>query len=43
MKKIFYGWYMVSAGCAMQFVQSTLLLQSCGAYFAVLRDDRGWS
>jgi sugar phosphate permease len=34
---------MVGAGCAMQFVQSTLLLQSFGAYFAVLRDDRGWS
>ncbi len=43
MKRIFYGWYMVGAGCAMQFVQSTLFLQSFGAYFAVLRDDRGWS
>ena len=43
MKRIFYGWYMVGAGCALQFVQSTLLLQSFGAYFAVLRDDRGWS
>jgi sugar phosphate permease len=43
MKRIFYGWWMVGAGCAMQFVQSTLLLQSFGAYFAVLRDDRGWS
>ena len=43
MKRIFHGWYMVGAGCAMQFVQSTLLLQSFGAYFAVLRDDRGWS
>jgi len=43
MKRIFYGWYMVGAGCAMQFVQSTLFLQSFGTYFAVLRDDRGWS
>jgi sugar phosphate permease len=43
MKRIFYGWYMVGASCAMQFIQSTLLLQSFGAYFAVLRDDRGWS
>jgi sugar phosphate permease len=43
MKRIFYGWYMVGASCAMMFVQSTLLLQSFGAYFAVLRDDRGWS
>jgi len=43
MKRLFYGWYMVGAGCAMQFVQSTLFLQSFGAYFAVLLDDRGWS
>ena len=43
MKRIFYGWYMVGACSAMQFVQSTLLLQSFGAYFAVLLDDRGWS
>jgi len=43
MKRLFYGWYMVAASSAMQFVQGTLLLQSFGAYFAVLRDDRGWS
>jgi sugar phosphate permease len=43
MSKRFYGWYMVGAAGAMQFVQGTLLLQSFGAYFAVLRDDRGWS
>jgi len=43
MKRLFYGWYMVGASSALQFVQGTLLLQSFGAYFAVLRDDRGWS
>ncbi len=43
MKRLFHGWYMVGAGSLMQFVQGTLLLQSFGAYFAVLRDDRGWS
>ena len=43
MRKLFYGWTMVGAAGAMQFVQGTLLLQSFGAYFAVLRDDRGWS
>jgi MFS family permease len=43
MKRVFHGWWMVAAGCAMQFVQSCLLLQSFGAYVAVLRDDRGWS
>ena len=43
MKRVFYGWWMVGAGSVMQFVQGTLLLQSFGAYFAVLRDDMGWS
>jgi len=43
MKKIFHGWWMVGASSGMQFVQGTLLLQSFGAYFAVLRDDMGWS
>lgn len=43
MKRIFYGWWMVAAGGAMQFLQSCLLLQAFGAYVAVLRDDRGWS
>jgi sugar phosphate permease len=43
MRRIFYGWWMVGTGSLMQFVQSTLLLNSFGAYFAILRDDRGWS
>ena len=43
MKRVFYGWWMVAAGCGMQFVQSCLLMQAFGAYFAVLRDERGWS
>jgi sugar phosphate permease len=43
MKRPFYGWWMAGAGSLMQFVQGTLLLQSFGAYFAVLRDDLGWS
>ncbi len=34
---------MVAAGSGIQFLQSCLLLQSFGAYVAVLRDDRGWS
>ncbi len=42
-KKIFYGWWMVAAGCGLQFLQSALLMQSFGAYVAVLRDERGWS
>lgn len=34
---------MVGAGSLLQFMQGTLLLHSFGAYFAILRDDRGWS
>jgi sugar phosphate permease len=43
MKNLFRGWWMVAAGTGLQFLQSSLLHQSFGAYFAVLRDDRGWS
>lgn len=43
MRRLFYGWYMVGAAGLMQFVQGTLLLQSFGAYFAMLREDKGWS
>lgn len=43
LKRYFYGWTMVGASFVMQFVQGTLLLQSFGAYFAALRDDRGWT
>lgn len=42
-KRIFYGWWMVAAGCGLQFLQSALLMQSFGAYVAVLRDEHGWS
>src|SRR3989440_1614700 len=39
----FYGWYMVAAGSAMQFLQAGLMTQSFGAYVAVLQAERGWS
>jgi len=42
-KRLFHGWWMVGAGCAMQFLQSCLLLQAFGAYVAILRDDMGWT
>jgi len=42
-RRIFYGWWMVAAGCGLQFLQSALLMQSFGAYVAVLQDERGWS
>lgn len=40
---IFYGWRIVFAGGALQFLQSMLLNQAFGAYLAVLVEDRGWS
>jgi len=41
--KIFYGWRMVAAGTGIQFLQSALLQQAFGAYFAVLEEELGWS
>jgi sugar phosphate permease len=41
--KIFYGWRIVAAGGALQFLQSLLLNQAFGAYVAVLVEERGWS
>src|SRR5687768_1557867 len=43
MKKIFYGWRIVGAGCSLQFLQSLLLNQAFGAYVAVLVEEKGWS
>jgi sugar phosphate permease len=41
--RLFYGWYMVAAGSAIQFLQAGLMTQSFGAYVAVLQAERGWS
>jgi len=41
--RIFYGWYMVAAGFAVQLLTGFLLMQSYGAHVAVLREDKGWS
>ena len=41
--KLFYGWRIVFAGGALQFLQSLLLNQAFGVYLAVLVEDRGWS
>ena len=43
MKKYFYGWRIVGAGGALQFLQSVLLNQAFGIYVAVLVEERGWS
>jgi sugar phosphate permease len=42
-KRLFYGWYMVGAASALQFLQAGLMTQSFGAYVAVLQAERGWS
>jgi MFS family permease len=41
--KTYYGWRIVVAGGALQFLQSLLLNQAFGAYLAVLVAERGWS
>src|SRR5260221_987300 len=41
--RLFYGWKMVAAGSALQFLQAGLMTQSFGAYVAVLQAERGWS
>src|SRR3954471_14635184 len=43
MKRIFYGWKIVAAATALQFLQAGLMMQSFGAYVAVLSEERGWS
>ena len=42
-RKVFYGWRIVAAGGALQFLQSLLLNQAFGVYVAVLVEERGWS
>jgi len=43
MRRIFHGWYMVAAANGLQFLQAGLMMQSFGAYVAVLSEERGWS
>ncbi len=41
--KVFYGWWIVSAGVVIQILISGLLMQAYGAYVVLLREDFGWS
>lgn len=43
MKRPFYGWTIVGAASGLQFLQAGLMMQSFGAYVAVLSEERGWS
>lgn len=40
---IFYGWRIAAAGAGLQFIYAALLMQSFGAYVAVLAQEMGWS
>jgi MFS family permease len=42
-RRVFYGWWMVAAAAGIQFLGGGLLMQSFGAYVAVLRENFGWS
>lgn len=41
--RIFYGWRIVGAATAIQFLQSVLMHQAFGAYVAMLGAEKGWS
>jgi MFS family permease len=41
--RIFYGWWIVAAGAALQALQAALLGQAYGAYVVLLRSEFGWS
>ena len=41
--RVFYGWWMVAAAFGVQLLTAGLLMQSYGAYVAVLQEQRGWS
>ncbi|MFH1604328.1 MAG: MFS transporter [Pseudomonadota bacterium] len=43
MKKMFYGWRIVIAGGAIEFLQGLLVTQAFGAYVAVLVQETNWS
>ena len=42
-RDLFYGWRIVGAGMVVQMLISALMMQSFGAYAAILRDEFGWS
>jgi len=42
-RPVFFGWWVVAAGSALQFFSSALLGQAYGTYVVLLRNDFGWS
>ena len=41
--KVFYGWYIVSAGFSIQLLIGSLMIHSFTAYFPLLEAQFGWS
>ncbi|HEU0074469.1 MAG TPA: MFS transporter [Dehalococcoidia bacterium] len=41
--RVFYGYWMVAAAFGVQLITAGLLMQSYGAYVAILQEQRGWS
>ena len=42
-RKVFYGWWMVAGGCAIQVLIGGLMFHAFGLYVSELRDDYGWN
>ncbi len=42
-KRLFFGWWVVGAGAAIQFLGAALLSQAYGSYVVLLRAEFGWS
>jgi len=41
--KVFYGWYIVAAGFAIEMLIGALMFHAYGAYVVLLREEFGWS
>ena len=41
--RVFYGYWMVAAAFGVQLIVAGLLMQSYGAYVAVLQEQKNWS
>ncbi len=42
-RKVFYGWWMVAGGCAIQMLIGGLMFHAFGLYVSELKDEFGWS
>jgi sugar phosphate permease len=41
--RIFYGWWVVAAGCGLETLIGGLMFHAYGAYVVLLREEFGWS